>query len=326
MSRRRLLITAVTSVSSLTLAGAGLAGPTWAAAGHGGGGQGEACSAGAHTLSRPGAHVYPDTGNGGYASVHTDVHLVYDARQQVPARQPRRAHRPGHAVPDQLQPGLRAEVRQYGGRTRHDRQVGHRQRPRGRLHVRPADLPRRPERAGRPQPAGARGLAEQPGRRPGEQPAAPGLLARTAGHRRRRELAERDPVPGQQAGDHAEDPDQGRLGVHREGQLHGRPGVHNDGDGTTEGWFRASDGAFVTTEPVGSEDWMPLNDYPTAKATYDFYDTVSAGKTGVANGVLESVTRHAPDKHFPAARRRGTGTRARRSPATWSRTASATTR
>jgi hypothetical protein len=27
----------------------------------------------------PGAHVYPDTGNGGYTSVHTDVHLVYDA-------------------------------------------------------------------------------------------------------------------------------------------------------------------------------------------------------------------------------------------------------
>src|SRR5262249_34564517 len=36
----------------------------------------------------------------------------------------------------------------------------------------------------------------------------------------------------------------------------GRPGVHNDGDGTTEGWFRATDGGFVTTEPVGSEDWM----------------------------------------------------------------------
>ena len=43
----------------------------------------------------------------------------------------------------------------------------------------------------------------------------------------------------------------------------GRPGVHNDGDGTTEGWFRAPDGGFVTTEPVASEDWMPLNDYPT---------------------------------------------------------------
>ena len=70
----------------------------------------------------------------------------------------------------------------------------------------------------------------------------------------------------------------------------GRPGVHNDGDGTTEGWFRSNrpgDGGFVTTEPVGTEDWMPLNDYPTAKPTYDFSDTVAAGKTVLANGVLE---------------------------------------
>src|SRR6476619_3763971 len=37
------------------------------------------CSSGARTLSHPGAHVYPDTGNGGYTSVHTDVHLVYNA-------------------------------------------------------------------------------------------------------------------------------------------------------------------------------------------------------------------------------------------------------
>src|SRR5438132_12341048 len=44
---------------------------------------------------------------------------------------------------------------------------------------------------------------------------------------------------------------------------------------------------------------MPLNDYPTAKPTYDFYDTINAGKTGVANGVLESVTHHALDARFP---------------------------
>src|SRR5215831_13975809 len=37
------------------------------------------CAAGAHTLSAPGSHVYPETGNGGYTSLHTDVHLVYDA-------------------------------------------------------------------------------------------------------------------------------------------------------------------------------------------------------------------------------------------------------
>ena len=84
MAKRRLLITIVTSLSAVALAGAGLAGPAQAAAGRGAasqgaGGQGKACSAGARTLSPPGAHVYPDTGNGGYTSVHTDVHLVYDA-------------------------------------------------------------------------------------------------------------------------------------------------------------------------------------------------------------------------------------------------------
>src|ERR1043165_7927524 len=66
----------------------------------------------------------------------------------------------------------------------------------------------------------------------------------------------------------------------------GKPGVHNDGDGTTEGWFRSTDGGFVTTEPVGSEDWMPLNDHPTAKPTYDFSDTVTAGRTVIATGEL----------------------------------------
>ena len=72
----------------------------------------------------------------------------------------------------------------------------------------------------------------------------------------------------------------------------GRPGVHLDGDGSTEGWFRsddpAGDGGFVTTEPVGTEDWMPLNNHPSAKPTYDFYDTVNAGRTAIANGRLLS--------------------------------------
>jgi hypothetical protein len=31
------------------------------------------CGAGARTLSQYGDHVYPDTGNGGYTSLHTDV-------------------------------------------------------------------------------------------------------------------------------------------------------------------------------------------------------------------------------------------------------------
>ena len=83
----------------------------------------------------------------------------------------------------------------------------------------------------------------------------------------------------------------------------GRPGVHNDGDGTTEGWFRVGQpndaGSFVTTEPVATEDWMPLNDHPSAKPTYDFYDTVPLGKTAIANGELVSQLANLPDANFP---------------------------
>ena len=37
------------------------------------------CSAGARTLASPGSVLYPETGNGGYTSLNTLVHLVYDA-------------------------------------------------------------------------------------------------------------------------------------------------------------------------------------------------------------------------------------------------------
>src|ERR1700712_153993 len=43
------------------------------------GGTPSRCSSGAHTLSKLGDHVYPETGNGGDRSLHTDVHMVYDA-------------------------------------------------------------------------------------------------------------------------------------------------------------------------------------------------------------------------------------------------------
>src|SRR5262249_26749648 len=83
----------------------------------------------------------------------------------------------------------------------------------------------------------------------------------------------------------------------------GHPGVHNDGDGTTEGWFTVRDpadaGSFVTTEPVGTEDWMPLNDHPSAKPTYDFMDTVPFGTTATANGELVSQQRGPATASFP---------------------------
>ena len=44
---------------------------------------------------------------------------------------------------------------------------------------------------------------------------------------------------------------------------------------------------------------MPLNDHPSAKPTYDFYDTVPHGKTAIANGELVSQLANLPDANFP---------------------------
>src|SRR5436305_5786319 len=44
---------------------------------------GTKCASGAHSLSPLGAHVYPETGNGGYTSVHSDVFLNYDTESNL---------------------------------------------------------------------------------------------------------------------------------------------------------------------------------------------------------------------------------------------------
>ncbi len=107
----------------------------------------EDCTSGARTLVKPGDRVYPEAGNGGYKSVHTDVFTVYDAitnlflpgthvdlmqrSTQCLTRVQRRLRRPQHG----RRHGLDAE---HG----HDRGVDHDQRHAGDLDVQAADLPR----------------------------------------------------------------------------------------------------------------------------------------------------------------------------------------
>jgi len=76
MAGRWRRITVTTASAGLVLPGAGLAGQADLSpvASY----SSVQCSAGAHTLAPPGSHLYPETGNGGYSSVHTLVHLVYD--------------------------------------------------------------------------------------------------------------------------------------------------------------------------------------------------------------------------------------------------------
>jgi Peptidase family M1 domain len=266
--------------------------PAGARAGH--------CSAGAHTLARPGSRMYPETGNGGYTSLHTTVRLVYDARAN-------RFRRGNHVVlTDRATQCLtsfsldleRKSVNTTAGPDLAVGLVTVNGRPARFRFVQPT-YPGDPHGQGDPSPLAHEASQLNPVGGPQHNPLPPActpeLTSTSAAQQNARNgtqcpanklvISPRWPIP---AGTTF------TVSI----SYTGRPGVHNDGDGTTEGWFRSRNGGFVTTEPVGSEDWMPLNDYPAAKPTYDFYDTVAAGETGVANGILVSATRHRPDAQF----------------------------
>jgi hypothetical protein len=264
------------------------------------------CSAGAHTLSHFGDHVYPDTGNGGYVSVHTNVHLVYDAL--------RNRFLPGNHVDltDRATQCLRSFSLDFERRSTANISAGPDMRVISvAVNGRPAKFtfvqptyPGDPHGQNDPNPAAHEASQVNPVGGPGHNPLPPACSPELK--------SANSATPNSQNGQQCpanklvitpsapvRDGSRFTVAVY----YTGRPGVHTDGDATTEGWFvsdrPAGDGGFVTTEPVGTQDWMPLNDYPSAKPTYDFRDTVNVGRTVIANGLLISRTRHSPDAEFP---------------------------
>ncbi|MDX6336938.1 MAG: hypothetical protein QOG05_4278, partial [Streptosporangiaceae bacterium] len=263
------------------------------------------CTAGAHTLSPPGSRLYPDTGNGGYTSLHTDVHLVYDAT----------ANRflPGNhvTVTDQATQCLssfsldfeRRSVNRTAGPDMTVTSVRVNGRPASFTFVQPT-YPGDPHGPNDPNPLAHQASEVNPVGGPHHNPLPPACTPElTSTKPATKESGNGTPCPANKLVITPATPVRGGSTFQVTVAYTGRPGVHNDGDGTTEGWFRsnqpAGDGGFVTTEPVGTEDWMPLNDYPSAKPTYDFYDTVSAGRTVLANGILEGTRRHPAGARFP---------------------------
>ncbi len=262
----------------------------------------EHCSSGSHTLSHVGAHLYPDTGNGGYTSVHTDVHLVYNARSNrfLPGNHVSLTDRATHCLTNFSLDFERRSANTSAGPDMAVRSV----RVDGkaaRFHFVEPTYPGDPHGYNDPNPAAHEASQLDPVGGPRHNPLPPACSP---------ELTSTNPA--RQNDDDGRRCPANKLVITPRRPIAagstftvtvsytGRPGIHNDGDGTTEGWFRASDGGFVTTEPVGTEDWMPLNDFPTAKPTYDFYDTVSTGKTAIANGVLVSSVHHPRSAAFPA--------------------------
>jgi Peptidase family M1 domain len=258
------------------------------------------CSPGAHTLSPYGARMYPETGNGGYTSVHTDVHMVYQAssNQFLPGN---------HVVLSDLATQCLTSFTLDFERTSRNASAGPDMsvesvtvngQPASSTFVQPT-YPGDPDGQNDPNPEAHEVSQTNPVDGPQHDPLPPACSP---------ELLSTNAKPDSQDGQQCPAnkllitpsvpiPEGSTFDVAV--YYTGRPGVHNDGDGTKEGWFRAPDGSLVSTEPVGSEDWMPLNDYPTAKPTYDFYETVEAGRVAIANGVLIADTENPPNAQFP---------------------------
>jgi hypothetical protein len=295
--------TGITIAASLALSagGLGLSAPALASEGH----PAQACSPGAHMLSHYGDHVYPDTGNGGYTSVHTNVDLVYDATAN-------RFLAGNHVVlTDRATQCLTSFSLDFERKSLANKAIGPDMRvnsvavdgkPAAFSFVQPA-YPGDPKGPNDPDPRAHEASQHSRVGGPGHNPLPPACspeLTSTSTAGRNAQNGQQCPANKLVITPAAPILDGSTFTVAV--YYTGRPGVHTDGDGTTEGWFRsnkpAGDGGFVTTEPVGTEDWMPLNDHPSAKPTYDFYDTVNAGKTVLANGVLLSRTSHRPDAEF----------------------------
>jgi peptidase M1-like protein len=249
------------------------------------------CSSGARTLSAPGSIVYPDQGNGGYTSLHTDLHLLYDTSANL------------------LLPGTHADLRIRTTQCLTDFSFDFERAALSgaltgpNMTVESVTVDGQPATFTFKQPT-------YPGDPNGPDDPDPDAHA----------ISNVNPVSATNANPPACSPQVNGTAQNGqqcpanklvitpatplpEGTTHtvtidylGRPGLHFDGDGTTEGWFRVNttaapnDGAFVTTEPVGNQAWMPLNNHPSAKPTYDVYDTVPVGKTAIGPGELVGFT------------------------------------
>ena len=296
MATRRLLITVTTATASLALLGASVVsgGPAASADTSG-------CSSGAHTLAPVGSRMYPETGNGGYTSKHTDVHMVYDANANtfLTGNNVALTDQATQCLTDFSLDFERQSANKQDGPDMSVQSVTVNGAPASFTFVQPT-YPGDPIGQNDPNPLAHEASQLNPVGGPGNNPLPPACSPELPNTKVGADSLDGTQCPANKLVITPQAPIASGSTFTVVVNYTGRPGVHNDGDGTTEGWFSAKGGGFVTTEPVATEDWMPLNDYPAAKLTYDFYDTVNAGKTTVANGDLVSTTHNAPDANFPA--------------------------
>lgn len=264
----------------------------------------EVCSSGAHTLSEFEDRVYPEMGNGGYTSVHSTVNLIYNAVENkfLPGTNVVLGDRATQCLtdfsvdferkgPDSEEgpgPDMQVEGVTVNGvpATFEFVQPTYPGDPNGQNDPDP-----KAHEAGLKVPVSAEN-ALPPACTPNSEEETPA----------EGEAATGDQCPANKLVITPAAPLANGEAFNVEIKYSGSPGVHTDGDGSVEGWFLsdepAGDGSFVTTEPVGTEAWMPLNNHPSAKPSYDFNETVTAGRTAIANGELVGFSANPPDANF----------------------------
>src|SRR3954471_12194910 len=207
------------------------------------------CSSGAHSLSPPGSRVYPDVGNGGYRSVHTDVFMVYDA--------PSNRFLPGNHVDlTDVATKCLTDFSLDFERSSADRKAGPRLTVQAvTVNAQPASFefvqptyPGDPNGDDDPDPL-AHAVSNVNPVGPGN-PNPPACSPQVFGNAQNGQQCPANKLVVTPAAPIT----RGSTFVVSVAYT-GKPGVHHDGDGTTEGWFRSNrppgDGGFITTEPAG---------------------------------------------------------------------------
>jgi hypothetical protein len=258
------------------------------------------CGPGARTLAAAGSSLYPEAGNGGYRSIHTDVDLVYDAK----------ANRflPGTSVALSMvatqcltELSLDFELRDVAGRPAGPDLsvdgVSIDTAPVGFRFARPA-YPGDPNGPDDPDPRAHQASQTNPVGGPDHNPLPP-ACSPSLGRKQKPDARNGTLCPATKLVVTPDAPIRsGQVFTVRVG-YHGRPGVHYAANGWPEGWFRTRGGNSMLTEPVGSQAWMPLNNHPTAKVSYTFTVRTNPGRTVIANGTRVGIVDHPGDALFP---------------------------
>src|ERR1700749_2928386 len=197
------------------------------------------CSAGANTLAPPGSHVYPETGNGGYTSLHTLVHLVYDAASNkfLPGNQVVLTDRATQCLSSFRLDFERTSANASAGPDMTVSSVSVNGIPAQFSFVQPT-YPGDPNGPNDPNPAAHEASESNPVGGPGHNPLPPACTPELPNTDATADSMDGTPCPANKLVITPPVPIRHGDTLTVTVNYAGRPGVHNHGDGPTEGWCR----------------------------------------------------------------------------------------